>query len=218
VSPQLAELMLGEDPDRYLQSHRREIAVLACDLRGFAASSESMEPEVVMSVLKEYHECLGALSEAFEATIERFAGDRVMLVFNDPLPCPNPPYKAVCMGVALRDRISKKIESWRVLEFDVGLRIGIAFGYATLGQIGFEGRYEYAAIGPIPYLASALCDQGTDGQILVTQRALAAVQEVVEATALGNLQLPGFTRAVRAHNILGLREPAPQQPADRESM
>ena len=204
MPPQLADLMLGEHPDRYLESHRREVAVLSCDLRGFTALSEGMEPELVMGVLKEYHACIGTLSETFEATLERFAGDSVMLLFNDPLPCPNPAERAVRMAVALRHYIGALAESWRKLEFDIGVRVGVAYGYATLGQIGFEGRYDYAAIGPIPSLASGLCDNAADGQILISQRVLAAVRGIVEVTPLDNLQLRGFARPVRAHNVVCL--------------
>jgi adenylate cyclase len=205
VPPQLADLMLGEHPDRYLESHRREVAVLSCDLRGFTALSEGMEPELVMGVLKDYHACIGVLSEKFEATLERFAGDGVMLLFNDPLPCPNPAERAVRMGVALRQRIGAIAETWRKLEFDIGFRIGVAYGYATLGQIGFEGRYDYAAIGPIPSLASGLCENTGDGQILVSQRVLAAVQDLVETAPMHDLRIRGFARPVRAHNVLCLR-------------
>jgi len=208
VPPQLADLMMSDDPDRYLQSHRREVAVLACDLRGFSNVSESMEPEVAMDVLKTYHACIGNLAESFEATIERFAGDRVVMVFNDPMPSPNAPEQAVRMGVALRDRIAQAAQTWRGIDIDVALRIGIAFGYATLGQIGFEGRYEYAAIGPVPILASRLCDHAADWRIVVTQRVLTAIQDTVEAESLGDLQLEGFTRSIRASNILRLREGA----------
>jgi class 3 adenylate cyclase len=182
--------------------------VLCCDLRGFTALSEGVEPELVMGVLKDYHAAIGALCATYEATLERFAGDRVMPLFNDPLPCPNPAERTVRLAVALRERIGAMAQTWRALELDLSFRIGVACGYATPGQIGFEGRYDYAAVGRVPSLSAGLCDCALDGQILVSQRVLAAVQELVVTEPPESLGIGGFARPIRAHGVLHLRDAA----------
>ena len=204
-SPQLAELMLSTGREHLLESHRREVTVVFCDLRGFTAFSETAEPEEVMGVLGEYHARLGHLIFQFEGTIERFAGDGLMVFFNDPLPCPDPAVRAVRMAVAMRRQMVELTERWRKRGNELGFGVGVAQGYATLGMIGFDSRVDYGAIGPVTNLASRLCGEAQDGQILVSQRVLAAVESLVEIQAVGELILKGFLRAVPAWNIVRLQ-------------
>jgi adenylate cyclase len=205
LSPQIAELVVASGDTRLLESHRREITVVFCDLRGFTAFAETSEPEEVMSILRQYHEALGDLIFRNEGTVEHFAGDGVVVLFNDPLPCPDPSARAVRMAIEMRARVAELSESWRKQGHDLGFGVGIAQGYATLGTIGFAGRYDYAAIGPVANLASRLCDEAGSGDILISQRALAAVENLVEAEPLGDLTLKGFLRPVAAYRILRLR-------------
>jgi class 3 adenylate cyclase/CheY-like chemotaxis protein len=204
LSPQVAALVAAGD-QRLLESHRREITVVFCDLRGFTAFAETSEPEEVMGILRQYHEALGELIFRHEGTVEHFAGDGVVVLFNDPLPCPDPSARAVRMAVAMRARIADLSDNWRKQGHELGFGVGIAQGYATLGTIGFEGRYDYAAIGPVANLASRLCDEAASGDILISQRALATIEGLVEAEPLGDLTLKGFSRPVTAYRILGLR-------------
>lgn len=176
-----------------------------CDLRGFTTFAETSEPEEVMSVLREYHEALGQLIFAHEGTVEHFAGDGVVVLFNDPLPCPDPTARAVRMALAMRETVAGLSDGWRRHGHDLGFGVGIAQGYATLGRIGFEGRYDYAAIGPVANLASRLCDEAKDGEILISQRTLAAIEDLVEAEAVGDLVLKGFVRPVPSWRVLGLK-------------
>ena len=206
LSPQVAELVMSAGDQRLLESHRREITVVFCDLRGFTAFAEISEPEEVMAVLRQYHEALGELIFGHGGTVEHFAGDGVVVLFNDPLPCPDPTARAVRMALAMRGRIAGLSDNWRKQGHELGFGVGIAQGYATLGMIGFEGRYDYAAIGPVANLASRLCDEAADGEILISQRALAAVEDLVAAAPVGDLVLKGFTRPVPAYRILGLVE------------
>ena len=173
-----------------------------CDLRGFTAFAETSEPEEVMGVLRQYHEALGELIFHHEGTVEHFAGDGVVVLFNDPLPCPDPTARAVRMAIAMRARIAELAEGWRKQGHELGFGVGIAQGYATLGRIGFEGRFDYAAIGPVANMASRLCDEASDGEILISQRALATVEDSVEAEPVGDLALKGFMRPVTAYRIL----------------
>jgi adenylate cyclase len=205
-SPQLAELVVSSGGEKLLESHRREITVVFCDLRGFTAFSETAEPEEVMGVLREYHTALGALIFRFEGTLERFAGDGLMVFFNDPIPCADPAAQAVTMAVAMRQRMSGLTEGWRKRGHQLGFGIGIAQGYATLGMIGFEGRVDYGAIGPVTNLASRLCDQAQGGQILISQRVYTAVEKLVEGEPAGELSLKGFHRPVPTFNVIGIRE------------
>jgi adenylate cyclase len=207
VSPQVAELIVSAGEERLLESHRREITVVFCDLRGFTAFAETSEPEEVMGVLRQYHEALGQLIFRHEGTVEHFAGDGVMVLFNDPLPCPDPSARAVRMAIAMRARIADLSNEWRKQGHELGFGVGIAQGYATLGTIGFEGRYDYAAIGPVANLASRLCDEAGDGEILISQRALAAIEDLIETEPAGDLVLKGFTRPVTSFRILRLMEP-----------
>jgi adenylate cyclase len=206
LSPPVAELILSAGDERLLESHRRDITVVFCDLRGFTAFAETSEPEEVMGVLRQYHEALGQLIFRHEGTVEHFAGDGVVVLFNDPLPCPDPSARAVRMAIAMRARIAELSEGWRKQGHELGFGVGIAQGYATLGTIGFEGRYDYAAIGPVANLASRLCDEAGDGEILISQRALAAIEDLAAAEPVGDLVLKGFTRPVTAYRIVGAED------------
>jgi class 3 adenylate cyclase len=179
-----------------------------CDLRGFTAFSETTEPEEVMGVLREFHAAMGQIIHHFEGTLERFAGDGMMIFFNDPLPCPNPAARAVGMAVAMRSGVAELKERWRHRGHHLGFGVGLAQGYATLGKIGFEGRFDYAAIGTVSNLAARLCDEAKEDQILVSQRVYSAIDGLVEAETVGQLSLKGFSRPVLAYNIIGLRESA----------
>ncbi len=201
LPPQVAELILSSGDERMLDSHRREVTVVFCDLRGFTAFSETSEPEEVMHILREYHEAVGAIIHKFEGTIEHFAGDGLMAMLNDPLPCPEPCVAAVRMGAEMRAAVGVLTAKWRKHGFELGFGIGIAHGYATLGRIGFEGRLEYAAIGAVPNLASRLCGEAKDGQILIDNKVIAAVEAIADLEPLEALTLKGFHRPIKAANV-----------------
>ena len=205
-SPQLAELIVAGDAEDPLKSHRREVTVVFLDLRGFTAFAETAEPEEVMSVLREYHAEMGKLILEHEGTLERFTGDGMMVFFNDPVPVPNPAERATRMALAMRDRVRDLRVKWRKRGVDLDLGIGIAQGYATIGAIGFEGRLDYGAIGTVTNLAARLCGEARPGQLLVPQRMLGMVEELVEAEVVGELGLKGFSKPVSAFNVIGLRE------------
>jgi class 3 adenylate cyclase/CheY-like chemotaxis protein len=213
-SPQLAELIVSSGDERILESHRREITVVFCDLRGFTAFSEIAEPEEVMGVLREYHAAIGELVFRFEGTLERFAGDGLMVFFNDPVPCPDPAARAVRMGVAMRQRLEGLAAQWRKRGHELAFGVGIAQGYATLGKIGFEGRFDYGAIGTVTNLAARLCGEAQGGQILVSQLVYTAVEGMVEVETLGELTLKGFHRPVIVYNILRLNAMRGDEAAD----
>jgi class 3 adenylate cyclase len=204
LSPQLAELVVSSGDQSFLDSHRREIVVVFCDLRRFTAFAETSEPEEVMGVLNQYHAALGDLISRFEGTLERFAGDGLMVFFNDPLPCEDGPSRAIRMTVAMRARIKDLAEGWARRGHELSFAAGIAQGYATLGRIGFEGRFDYAAIGSVTNLAARLCGEAAPWQILVTQRVYAEAEDVAVGEPVGDLSLKGFSRPVRAFNIRGL--------------
>jgi class 3 adenylate cyclase/CheY-like chemotaxis protein len=206
LSPQLADLVITSGDESFLQSHRREITVVFCDLSGFTPFAETVEPEDVMEVLREYHAALGDLIHRFEGTLERFTGDGLMVFFNDPIPCDDAPQRAVRMAVAMRARVAQLQEDWRRRGHDLGFGVGIAQGHATLGRIGFEGRSDYAAIGSVTNAAARLCDEAEPGQILISQRVYAAAEDLITADALGDLNLRGFSRPMRAYNVAGLDE------------
>jgi adenylate cyclase len=206
LSPQLAELLVSSGDDSFLQSHRREITVVFCDLRGFTRFAETVEPEDVMLVLGQYHAALGDLVHRFDGTLERFTGDGLMVIFNDPVPCPNAPERAVRMAVAMRARVAELAEGWNRRGYDLDFGIGIAQGHATLGQIGFEGRSDYTAIGSVTNLAARLCTEATGRQILVSQRVHTEIEDIVVADSVGELALRGFARPTPAYNIVGLDE------------
>jgi adenylate cyclase len=208
LSPQIAELILTSGDAHLLESHRREVVVVFCDLRGFTGFAEASEPEEVMAVLGQYHEALGELTFRYEGTLERFVCDGVVVLFNDPLPCPDPVARAVRMALEMRARVGELARSWRRQGHELGFGVGIAQGFATLGQVGFAGRFDYSAIGPVPNLASRLCDAASDGEILISQRAFAAIEHLVEAELVGELTLKGFARPVTAYRVLRLEEGA----------
>jgi adenylate cyclase len=204
LSPQIADLVVESGDDALLQSHRREITAVFCDLRGFTAFADSVEPEEVMLVLGQYHEALGELIHRFEGTLEQFSGDGLMVFFNDPVPCPDAPERAVRMAVAMRNRVWELAEGWSRLGYDLHLGVGIAQGHATLGRIGFEGRSDYAAIGSVVNLAARLCESADPGQILISQRVHAKTHGIVISNPVGELALRGFTRPTAAYDVLAL--------------
>lgn len=204
LSPQLAELIVDSGDESFLESHRREIVVVFCDLRGFTPFAESSEPEEVMGVLKDYHEALGDLIFRFEGTLERFTGDGLMVFFNDPVRCEDGPLRAIRMGVAMRTRVRSLAEGWARQGHDLALGIGIAQGYATLGKVGFEGRFDYAAIGTVTNLAARLCADAAAWQILVTERVYSSAGPSVVGEDIGARELRGFSRSVRAYDVKGV--------------
>jgi class 3 adenylate cyclase len=204
-APALAELILSSGNERILESHRRDIAVLFCDLRGFTAFAERAEPEELMALLHEYHAALVPLIQRFEGTLDRFVGDGLMVYFNDPLPCPNPAERAVTLAVAMRAAVDALAQSWRRHDYQLGFGIGIAQGFATLGQIGFEGRFDYSAIGTVINTAARLCEAAKDGQILVTSRVAAAVAEVADVSTIGPLTFKGLSRPLAVCNVEALK-------------
>jgi class 3 adenylate cyclase/CheY-like chemotaxis protein len=203
LAPQLAELIVDSGDDSFLESHRREIVVVFCDLRGFTTFAESSEPEEVMSVLKEYHRALGDLIFRFEGTLERFVGDGLMVFFNDPVRCEDGPLRSIRMALAMRTRIKGLAERWAREGHDLGLGIGIAQGYATLGTIGFEGRHDYAAIGSVTNLAARLCADAAAWEILVTERVFASAGSLVIGEDAGQRDLKGFSRSVHTIAVKG---------------
>jgi class 3 adenylate cyclase len=204
LSPQIAQTIISADADAVLAVHRRQITVLFCDLRGFTAFADTAEPEEVMAVLHEYHAIVGEFIHEFEGTVGHFAGDGLMVFFGDPIPCVDPSHRAVRMAVAMRVRMATQLDAWRKLGHDLGFGVGIAMGYATLGQIGFEGRYDYSAIGAVVNLASRLCGEAADGQVLVNQRVHGMVEDLIQVEPVGELTLKGLSRAVPAFNVVGL--------------
>jgi adenylate cyclase len=204
-SPQLAELIVTGGADDPLRTHRRDVTVVFLDLRGYTAFAETAEPEEVMGVLREYHREMGTLVLAHEGTLERFAGDGMMVFFNDPVVVPNPEERAIRMALVMRDRVADLAAGWakRGYELDVGL--GIAKGFATIGAIGFEGRWDYGAIGSVTNLAFRLCSEARPGQVLATKRVVAAVEDLVETEVVGDLTLKGFARPVPAVTLLKLK-------------
>jgi len=204
-SPQLAEMIVSGDADDPLKSHRREITVVFLDLRGFTSFAETSEPEEVMGVLREYHAEMGRLILEHEGTLERFTGDGMMIFFNDPVPVPDAPARAVRMAVAMRQRVDELLVRWRKRGYELDFGVGVAQGYATIGAIGFEGRLDYGAIGTVTNLAARLCGEAKPGQILISQRVYGAVEDSVDVEELGGLTLRGFSKPVPAFNVLRLR-------------
>jgi GAF domain-containing protein len=202
LPPQVADLIVASGTEKQLESHRREITALFCDLRGFTGFSESADPEDVMTLLREYHEAIGESIIKYSGTLERYAGDGVMVVFNDPVPVENPALQAVLMALEMRDAIGALTETWRRLGHEIGFGIGIAHGFATLGTIGFEGRFDYAAIGTVSNVASRLCDEAKPGQILISPRVLTKVENAVRVEPVGEFVLKGIRRPLAAYNVL----------------
>jgi len=209
LAPQLAELIVSQGDEKVLESHRREIVVVFCDLRGYTAFTETAEPEEVLDFLREYHGALGPLVSQFEGTLDQFSGDGIMVFFNDPVPIPDPADRAVNMAVAMREAASGLIAAWRRRDRDLGFGAGIAQGYATLGQIGFAERSGYTAIGTVCNLAARLCAEAKDGQILISGRVAAAVEKIIPLEDLGSLTLKGLSQPVSAFNVsLAAGQPA----------
>ena len=202
LPPQVADLIVASGTERQLESHRREITALFCDLRGFTGFSESSDPEDVMSLLRQYHAAIGEIIIKYSGTLEHYAGDGVMVFFNDPIPVPNPALQAVQTALDMRMAIGALIEKWRRLGHELGFGVGIAHGFATLGTIGFEGRFDYAAIGTVSNVASRLCDEAKPGQILISPRVLMAVEDAVTVESVGDFTLKGISRPVAAYNVL----------------
>ena len=202
LPPQVADLIVASGTEKQLESHRREITALFCDLRGFTGFSESSDPEDVIALLREYHAAIGEIINTYGGTLERYAGDGVMVVFNDPIPVDNPALQAVLMALEMRTAIGALTGKWRRLGHEIGFGIGIAHGFATLGTIGFEGRFDYAAIGTVSNVASRLCDEAKPGQILISPRVLMAVEDAVTVEPVGDFTLKGISRPVAAYNVL----------------
>jgi class 3 adenylate cyclase len=202
LPPQVADLIVASGTEKQLESHRREITALFCDLRGFTGFSEASDPEDVMALLRDYHAAIGEIIIKYSGTLERYAGDGVMVVFNDPVPVDNPALRAVQMALETREAIGVLTEKWRRLGHDIGFGIGIAHGFATLGTIGFEGRFDYAAIGTVSNVASRLCDEAKPGQILISPRVFMAVEDAVTVEPVGEFALKGIRRPILAYNVL----------------
>ena len=205
-SPQVAELIVSSGEKKFTESHRQEITVIFCDLRNFTEFSSIAEPEEAMQVLQDYYKVLGSLIHRFEATIEHFAGDGLMAFFNDPLPCPDPEIRAVRMAVMMQHDVGELIEEWRKRGLNLGFGIGISSGYATLGHIGSEEQFHYAAIGSVANLAARLCDKAQSGQILITEAVYAKVEELAEVELTADLTLKGFPRPIPVLQVIGIKE------------
>ncbi|MGH8712559.1 MAG: adenylate/guanylate cyclase domain-containing protein [Casimicrobiaceae bacterium] len=204
-SPHLAELIVTGGADDPLKSHRREITVVFLDLRGFTAFAEVAEPEEVMGVLREYHQVTGRMVLEYEGTLEHFTGDGITILFNDPVPIPNPAERAARMALAVRERIGRMAQDWAKHGYELSLGIGIAQGFATIGAIGFEGRWDYSAIGTVTNLAARLCGEAAGDQILISQRAYAGLEALLDVEPTETLNLKGFRRPVVAYRIRGLK-------------
>jgi adenylate cyclase len=217
LSPQVAELVSSADGEAMLDGHRRIVTAVFTDLRGFTSFAETAEPEELLDMLRDYHGEMGRLVVEHGGTLEHFAGDGILVWFNDPVVQADHEERAVRMAVAMRERFDALMQgSWRKRGYDLGFGVGMAVGHATLGRIGFEGRYDYAAIGTVVIMAARLCSEAKPGQILLNQRAFAAVEDVVIGDPVGELTLKGFSRPVAAFNVVGLVPagvPEPTAPA-----
>jgi class 3 adenylate cyclase/CheY-like chemotaxis protein len=209
LAPQLAEVIASDQHEQVLESHRREVTVVFCDLRGFTAFSETTEPEEVMGVLREFHRAMGEIIYHYEGTLERFTGDGMMIFFNDPLPCSDPAERAIHMAISMRTRVVELKARWRRRGHQLDFAVGVAMGYATLGKIGFEGRFDYAAVGTVTNLAARLCDEAKGNQILVSQLVYNMGEALVEAETVGELSLKGFSRPILVYNVIALKETPP---------
>jgi class 3 adenylate cyclase len=203
LPPQVADLIVASGSEKQLESHRQEITALFCDLRGFTGFTESADAEDVMALLRDYHAAIGEIIIKYNGTLERYAGDGVMVVFNDPVPVENPALQAVLMALELRDALGALTATWSRLGNEIGFGIGIAHGFATLGTIGFEGRFDYAAIGTVSNVASRLCDEAKPGQILISPRVLTKVEKAVQVEPVGEFELKGIRRPLAAYNVVG---------------
>jgi DNA-binding response OmpR family regulator len=210
LSPQLAEAIVSSGDETILKSHRTQVAMFFADLRGWTSFVDAVEPEELMRVLREFHDAIGRLVKRFDATVGFLEGDGVQLFFNDPIAIPDAPLKAVQLGCALREEMAELTQLWQKRGYDLDFGAGIALGYATCGEIGFEGRSDYAAIGSVTNLASRLADEASGGQILIAQRLYAEVEDDVEVEPVGEFTLKGFRRPVAAFNVLAVRETVPE--------
>jgi class 3 adenylate cyclase len=206
LSPHVAELISSDDGKQLLAGHRAYITIAYFDLRGFTAFAETAEPEELIDIVREYHSVAGALVNEHEGTLEHFAGDGLMVFFNDPLPVDEPELHAAKLALAMRERIGECADRWRKRGYDLGLGAGIAVGYATLGRIGFEGRYDYGALGSVTNIAARLSDEAAGGQILLSQRAYAALEGRVEARPGAEMQLKGLARPMQTYELLGMSD------------
>jgi len=211
LSPQLADAIVSSGDDSILHSHRRQVAMFFADLRGWTTFVDAVEPEELMRVLGEFHGTIGSLVKRFDATVGFLEGDGVQLFFNDPIEVPDAPLRAVRLGCALREEMAELMPRWRKRGYDLDFGAGIALGYATCGEVGFEGRSDYAAIGAVTNLASRLADEAAAGQILIAQRLYAEVEDAVEVESVGEFTLPGVQRPVAAFNVVGVRETAAER-------
>ena len=202
LPPQVADLIVTSGMEKELESHRREITALFCDLRGFTGFTESADAEDVMTLLREYHAAVGEIIIRYSGTLERYAGDGVMVVFNDPVPVGNPALQAVMMAIEMRGALGQLTQKWRRLGHEISFGIGIEHGFATLGTIGFEGRFDYAAIGTVSNVASRLCDEAKPGQILISPRVLTKVENAVTVEPVGEFELKGIRRPLAAYNVI----------------
>ncbi len=205
LSPQVADMIVSSGDESMLESHRSKIAALFCDLRGFTHFAETAEPEDVIAVLQTYHEEMGKLIYEFEGTIDHRAGDGIMAIFNDPLPCDNPGLQAIQLAIAMRERMQDLTTEWKNLGHELGFGVGMSVGYATLGLVGFEGRFDYCANGSVVNLAARLSDEALDGQILISQRACNEVVDHIEAKEIGEQTLKGFSQPVLVFAVYKLK-------------
>jgi len=203
LAPQLAQAIVSAGDEKILENHRREVVALFCDLRGFTSFSETAEPEDIMDLLAEYHGAVGPLIRKYEGTLDRFTGDGMMVFFNDPLPCPDAPERAARLAIEMRDAVAALAPTWNKRGHRLGFGIGMSQGYATLGRIGFEDRFDYTAIGAVINLAARLCAEATDGQILTSGRLAVAVEPIVDVEELGERHLRGMSRPVQIANLRG---------------
>ena len=210
LSPQLADAVVSSGDETILRSHRRQVAMFFADLRGWSSFVDAVEPEELMRVLSEFHGVIGRLVKRFEATVGFLEGDGVQLFFNDPIEIPDAALRAVRIGCALREEMAELTPLWSKRGYDLDVGAGIALGYATCGEVGFDGRSDYAAIGAVTNLASRLADEATGGQILIAQRLYAEVENDVDVESVGEFTLKGFPRPVQAFNVLAVHEPAPE--------
>jgi len=213
LSPQLADAIVSSGDDSILRSHRRQVSMFFADLRGWTTFVDTVEPEELMRVLAEFHGTIGGLVGRFDATVGFIEGDGVQLFFNDPIEVPDPALRAVRLGCALRYQMAELTADWQKRGYDLDFGAGIAFGYATCGEVGFEGRSDYAAIGAVTNLASRLADEATAGQILISQRLYAEVEDDVEVEPVGEFKLKGFQRPVAAFNVIAIRDPTTELPS-----
>jgi class 3 adenylate cyclase len=204
LSPQIAETILGQDDDVF-KTHRREVTIVFLDLRGFTAFSDNAEPEEVMDFLRHYHEEMGKLVFKYEGTLERFVGDGIVVIFNDPIPCEEHVDKAARMAVEMQDRVKELRTSWLKKGYNLDLGVGFAAGYATLGTMGFEGRMDYGTVGNLPNLAARLCAEAKGGQILTDQKTMSRLENAFTAESIQELNLKGISRPILAFNVTGVR-------------